>query len=159
MEPVKLSIAPISEAQCEEICGWTYPPPYDAYNSAPWDRMVAEQSEWADPAIRQAQYSALIEQTGKLAGFAQFFPLVGVTRLGLGLRPDLCGQGLGVEAVRLIVREAQRRRPDDEIDLEVLTWNERAIRTYEKAGFRRTDAYDRMTPTGMAPFYCMVYEG
>jgi len=56
-----------------------------------------------------------------------------------------------------IVKEARRRAPHDEIDLEVLTWNDRAIRTYEKAGFERTDTYRRMTPSGMAQFHCMVY--
>ena len=90
-------------------------------------------------------------------GFAQLFPMEGVTRLGLGMRPDWCGLGMGKRFVQSIVAEARRRRPEDEIDLEVLAWNERAIRTYRNAGFQLTDTYERMTPTGKALFHCMVY--
>ena len=98
-------------------------------------------------------------KNGMLSGFVQFFPIVGVTRLGLGLRPDLCGKGggIGTQFVQLLVQEAQRRTPRQEIDLEVLVWNERAIQTYERAGFTITDTYEKWTPTGMADFHCMVY--
>ncbi|MNW71131.1 Acetyltransferase (GNAT) family protein [compost metagenome] len=57
-----------------------------------------------------------------------------------------------------IVQAALKRYPEREIDLEVLTWNQRAIRTYQKCGFTITDTYERRTPTGDRPFYCMVYD-
>ncbi|MNO96789.1 Acetyltransferase (GNAT) family protein [compost metagenome] len=94
---------------------------------------------------------------GELCGFAQFFPIVGVTRLGISMRPDLCGQGLGTHFVQSIVHEAVRRKPENEIDLEVLTWNKRAIQVYLKVGFEITDTYERLTPDGQKPFYCMVF--
>jgi ribosomal protein S18 acetylase RimI-like enzyme len=93
----------------------------------------------------------------RLCGFAQLFPLVGVTRLGLGLRPDLCGRGLGSAFSKLIAQEARTRRPANEIDLEVLVWNTRAIKAYERAGFHIADTYERGTPTGPDIFHCMVY--
>lgn len=123
--------------------------------------MLREQAEFADPQIREEQYRAVVDENGILSGFVQFFPIVGVTRLGLGLRPDLCGKasGIGTQFVHLLVQEAQRRTPQQEIDLEVLVWNERAIQTYERAGFTITDTYERSTPTGLAAFHCMVYNG
>jgi len=99
----------------------------------------------------------MIDEHGDLHGFAQLFPMAGVTRLGLGMRPDLCGKGWGSHFVRIIAEAAARQRPDHEIDLEVLTWNLRAIKAYEKAGFVRTDTYMRPTPEGPALFHCMVY--
>lgn len=150
-------IAPLSLRQCEEICSWIYEPPYDLYNWKPWTEMLEEQNEFADPSIRKEQYAAVMDKAGVLCGFAQFFPLTGVIRLGLGMRPDLRGQGLGVPFVKAIVREAVSRGPSQEIDLEVLVWNERAIKVYSKAGFVITDRYTRNTPTGPAEFYCMVY--
>lgn len=121
--------------------------------------MLQEQSEFADPQIRAEQYRAVVDENGLLSGFVQFFPIVGVTRLGLGLRPDLCGtrKGIGTQFVRLLAGEAKQQAPHQEIDLEVLVWNERAIRTYQRAGFTITDTYERWTPTGMADFHCMVY--
>jgi ribosomal protein S18 acetylase RimI-like enzyme len=101
-----------------------------------------------------AVYTAPAEE---LCGYAQLFPLVGVTRLGLGLRPDLCGRGLGSAFVKLIAQEACNRQPANEIDLEVLIWNTRAIKAYERAGFHITDTYERNTPTGPDIFHCMVF--
>ncbi|NRF89941.1 GNAT family N-acetyltransferase [Paenibacillus frigoriresistens] len=154
-------IVPLTEANGHELCTWKYSPPYDLYNWSPWETMLQEKAEFADPQIRAEQYRAVVDENGILSGFVQFFPIVGVTRLGLGLRPDLCGKGsgIGTQFVQILVQEAQRRTPQQEIDLEVLVWNKRAIQTYERAGFTITDTYDKRTPTGIAAFHCMVYNG
>ncbi|MFC5450459.1 GNAT family N-acetyltransferase [Paenibacillus aestuarii] len=159
-------VHPLTLAHAQALCGWRYPPPYNLYNWSDWATMQHEQIEFADPLIRDNQYAAVVDEDSQLVGFVQFFPIVGVTRLGLGLHPALCGQstargtgqGLGVPFVKLLVQEALRRAPQNEIDLEVLTWNTRAIRTYERAGFHITDTYEKLTPTGNAMFHCMVYD-
>ncbi|EFM10819.1 GCN5-related N-acetyltransferase [Paenibacillus curdlanolyticus YK9] len=148
----------MSREQAQELCRWRYEAPFDLYGWSDWDRMLAESMEFGDDAIRVSQYVAAVDEHGRMIGFAQFFPLLGVTRLGLGLRPDLCGFGLGPAFARSAAEEARKRAPHDEIDLEVLAWNTRAIRAYAKAGFTVTDTYDRQTPTGPAEFHCMVYE-
>lgn len=150
-------LAPLTEEHCRDICAWTYPPPYDVYRFKPWEQMLSLQEEFADPDIRANQYRAVLDAHGRLSGFAQFFPIVGVTRLGLGMRPDLCGGGNGVRFVEAIVEEARRRTPHNQIDLEVTVWNKRAIRAYIQAGFAITDTYERMSPIGMDEFHCMVW--
>ncbi|ANS77325.1 acetyltransferase [Paenibacillus yonginensis] len=141
-----------------EICTWKYEPPYNIYGWLPWEQMKGLGVEFGDPEIRRQQYAALLDDGGMLCGFAQFFPLEGVTRLGIGMKPELCGHGRGAAFVAAIVQEALRRKPENEVDLEVLTWNSRAIRAYQRAGFTITDLYERQTPDGMMPFYCMVYQ-
>ena len=150
-------VRPMTEEDGAHICSWTYEPPYQLYGFLPWEQMKALEVEFGDARIRSEQYVSVTDADGELFGFAQFFPLLGVTRLGLGMRPDRLGQGYGVPFVQAIVEEARRRHPVDMIDLEVLTWNERAIRTYRRAGFRITDTYTRQTPSGPGEFYCMVY--
>ncbi|SDD16421.1 Protein N-acetyltransferase, RimJ/RimL family [Paenibacillus sp. UNCCL117] len=150
-------IAPLLLEHCRDICEWRYEPPYDIYAWQPWELMASLQQEFGDPQLREEQYRAVLDAQGGLCGFAQFFPMAAVTRLGLGMRPDACGQGSGAEFVRAIAAEARRMKPEDEIDLEVLTWNKRAIRAYRRAGFVITDTYERMTPTGEAEFHCMVW--
>jgi ribosomal-protein-alanine N-acetyltransferase len=152
-------IVPLTEEHGRQICTWSYPPPYHIYNWPIWEHMVKEDLQFANPALRIEQFAAVINEQEQLCGFAQFFPIVGVTRLGLGLRPDLVGQGLGSKLAALLVQEAKRRTPDHVIDLEVLTWNVRAQRSYRESGFTHTDTYIRMTPNGFAAFYCMVYTG
>ncbi|UHA75972.1 GNAT family N-acetyltransferase [Paenibacillus sp. 481] len=148
----------MSEQDAATICTWKYEPPYDLYNFSPWEDMQAEGEEFGDPMLRQQQYVSVRDEAGQLVGFAQFFPMLGVTRLGLGMRPDLKNKGNGAEFVRTIVEEAIRRTPTNEIDLEVLTWNERATHVYEKVGFGITDTYERPTPCGTGTFHCMVFQ-
>ncbi|CAH0122741.1 hypothetical protein PAE9249_05332 [Paenibacillus sp. CECT 9249] len=154
-----LRTVPLQETHAEAICNWVYEPPYDLYGWLPWPQMQALGVEFGDPDVRRQQYAAVVDSAGELIGFAQFFPLVGVTRLGIGMRPDLCGQGLGTLFMMPIIAEAKRRAPENAIDLEVHVWNERAIRVYERVGFRITDTYEKRTPDGYRPFHCMVFQG
>jgi ribosomal protein S18 acetylase RimI-like enzyme len=149
----------MQEEHGKQICGWSYPEPYSVFNWSDWDELAARSEEFGDPGIRSSQYEAVFDESGELCGFAQFFPLEGWTRLGLGLRPDLCGQGLGPSFTQAIVDRARQRTPHNGIDLEVLTSNTRAIRAYAKTGFAIRDTYVRPTPTGPDEFHCMVYEG
>jgi ribosomal protein S18 acetylase RimI-like enzyme len=147
----------MTRAHAAELCSWRYEPPFDLYGWSDFQQLEAKGIEFGDPDIRDRQYIAALTGEDEMIGFAQLFPLLGVTRLGLGLRPDQCGRGFGAAFARAAAAEAIRRAPGDEIDLEVLTWNERAIRAYQKAGFHITDTYERNTPTGPAEFHCMVY--
>ncbi|GGG09883.1 N-acetyltransferase [Paenibacillus albidus] len=156
--PVVFHVVAMEVHQAAEVCEWIYEAPYDIYGWMPWPQMQELNIEFGDPQLRREQYVSVINEQGRLCGFAQLFPMEGVVRLGIGMRPDLCGQGLGHLFMEPIVREALKRYPEREIDLEVLTWNQRAIRTYQKCGFRITDTYERRTPTGDKPFYCMVYD-
>lgn len=156
-EEPRFRIVPMNIRHCQDICTWTYEPPYDIYQWSSWAQMEEDGDEFGDRQIRETQYVSVLDGEGTLIGYAQLFPLQGVTRLGLGLRPELCGRGLGPAFVRCIVEEARSRRPDDEIDLEVLVWNHRARRAYAKAGFVVTDRYERPTPKGPMEFLCMVH--
>jgi RimJ/RimL family protein N-acetyltransferase len=149
-------ISPMTEQDARLICDWRYPPPYDCYRWPPWPQMQREKREFADPDIRADQYLSIREADGTLAAYVQLFPLDRAVRIGLGLRPDLCGHGFGGEVIRLAITEARRRRPRAEIDLEVETWNQRAIRAYQKAGFVMQDQYERRAEHGIVHVLCMV---
>jgi [ribosomal protein S18]-alanine N-acetyltransferase len=155
---VTFHVVPMEIRHAEEICQWMYEPPYHIYNWQPWEQMQALGIEFGDPELRSEQYVSVVNDQGALCGFAQLFPMEGVVRLGIGMNPELCGQGLGKYFMEAIVQAALDRYPEREVDLEVLTWNQRAIRTYRKSGFTITDTYERLTPTGIKPFYCMVYD-
>ncbi|MNO29326.1 Acetyltransferase (GNAT) family protein [compost metagenome] len=156
--PVTFYVVPMDVTHAAEICQWIYKPPYNIYGWMSWEQMEALGVEFGDPQLRSEQYVSVVNGQGILCGFAQLFPMVGVVRLGIGMRPDLCGHGMGHLFMNAVVKEALERYPDREIDLEVLTWNQRAIRAYQKSGFTITDTYERRTPTGDKPFYCMVYD-
>lgn len=55
--------------------------------------------------------------------------------IGIG-NTDYRGKGYGAEAVRLILRYAFYELNLNRVGLDVIEYNEQAIRTYEKAGFQ-----------------------
>ena len=59
----------------------------------------------------------------------------GVT-LGLALRPDLTGKGIGLAFVRAGVAFAKQRYAPSYLRLDVAEFNLRAIKVYERAGFQ-----------------------
>ncbi|MDQ6422227.1 GNAT family N-acetyltransferase [Paenibacillus sp. LHD-117] len=158
--PSALTIVPLEPVHAAQVCEWKYEPPYERFNWPSWEQMQKDEIEFGDPVLRMEQYGAFLDERLTLIGYAQFFPMGNVTRLGLGLRPDLCGLGLGPAAVRRMAEEALMRSPGCEIDLEVQVWNTRAIRAYEKAGFAIADTYLRPMPgeERMEFFHCMVFD-
>ncbi|MEK3884869.1 GNAT family N-acetyltransferase [Paenibacillus sp. PL2-23] len=152
-----MTIEPLSELHAAELCRWRYEAPYDVYNWPDWTDMKKDGIEFGDPVLRVQQYRSVLDPSGELVGYAQLFPLGDVVRLGLGLRPGLCGRGLGERLVRTIAQEALRSSHGAQIDLEVFVWNSRAIRAYEKAGFRIEDTYMRPVKGAEQECHCMVY--
>jgi ribosomal-protein-alanine N-acetyltransferase len=61
--------------------------------------------------------------------------------IGFGLRPDLVGQGFGVKFVLACVEYAVQtcQYRGESIRLGVATFNQRAIKTYQRAGFQIFD--------------------
>ena len=57
-------------------------------------------------------------------------------RIGLGIRPDLTGQGLAQPFIDAGLRYANEEWQPRLFRLWVAAWNERALRAYRRAGFR-----------------------
>ena len=153
-----MQLGKMTEQEAKAVTEWHYPPPYDVYRWPAWSDMLRDGRELADPDIRAAQYLSVRDSRNEsLIGYVQLFPLDRAVRIGIGLRPDLCDQGLGTPIIKLAVEEASRRQPGAEIDLEVEEWNKRAIRAYEKAGFAIADEYTRRATHGPVQLYCMVW--
>ena len=85
-------------------------------------------------------FSIVTVPSGELIGNCGFVDIdqekkEGTLRITIG-HPAFLGKGLGTEAVQLLVRYGFERAKWKRIILKVLRSNERAIKTYEKAGFR-----------------------
>ena len=80
---------------------------------------------------------------GAIAGFYFFAERGGAMFYGLGLRPDLTGRGLGLAFVTAGLDFAIERFEPSRFVLDVAEFNERAIRVYERVGFRRTGTKTR----------------
>lgn len=160
---IRFDLLPMTETDAKEICSWRYEPPFNRYDWEPWETLLLLGRELADPHIRSEQYrSAFIGES--LSGYVQWFPLAGdggagTIRLGLGLRPDLCGQGRGIGAAlaKTAAIHALMYYPGWNVDLEVAADNRRAVAAYERAGFLISDKYELPAKHGPTLTYCMVW--
>ena len=59
--------------------------------------------------------------------------------IGVGLKPEYCGKGLGNYFLEDSIKEMKKKYPERTLFLEVRSWNKRAIKAYEKIGFKVTN--------------------
>ncbi|HEX2729516.1 MAG TPA: GNAT family protein [Rubrobacteraceae bacterium] len=133
-------LRPITRSEAEQISGWRYPEPYSTYDGNPS----------SIPGLLEPRYNyhSVFDGAGELVGYFCFgadatIPegrkrgLYGNDALdvGLGMRPDLTGQGLGPGFVLAGLEFARERFSPPAFRLTVAAFNRRAIAVYEKVGF------------------------
>lgn len=146
---------PIQEQEKPLICAWTYPGEYAVYNLPTYEEMKDRGIGFCSP--EREKYFSTYFEGGELVGFTNLLEEPNEVFLGVGVRPDCCGQGLGQKIVQMAAARAAELYPGKTLYLEVRTWNQRAIRCYEKAGFVRQGApFKQKTLSGEGLFYRMI---
>jgi ribosomal-protein-alanine N-acetyltransferase len=128
---VKLAIGPASEETIAELIGWRYGPPYELYDGD------------GVPPLNPERFFEARDGDGGLVGFYYFEPRRDALYCGLGLRPELTGHGVGLDFVRSGLDFAREHYSPVRFVLNVAAFNERALRVYERAGFRVTGRHVR----------------
>jgi [ribosomal protein S18]-alanine N-acetyltransferase len=141
------------DEEARTIAAWRYEPPYSFYDgdADPSDRALLLSEE-----IREGRYFSTFDQREALVGFFEFRSDGAEIVIGLGLRPDLTGLGLGGAFLQAGLAFARERFQPVRFRLSVATFNERAIRVYERAGFVPLRTYDHETNGGVYPFLEMA---
>jgi ribosomal-protein-alanine N-acetyltransferase len=147
---MQLDIRPLTDADAREVARWHYEPPYDFYD---FEAEPDDLAELLDPA--RSGYYAAFDDALELVGFFHFRVRADEVEVGLGLRPDLTGRGLGGEYLATGLDFATRRFGLDRFRLYVATFNERAIKVYERAGFRPVRTETRQLALGEWEFFEM----
>ena len=132
----------MTQADAEAVAAWRYPGEYAFYD------FTADPDDLAlllDPARRGDTFHAADGEDGRLAGFFQVESGAESVELGLGLRPDLCGHGLGEGFTRLGIDLVRELHGAVRITLAVAAFNARAITVYERCGFVETGRHVRHT--------------
>jgi [ribosomal protein S18]-alanine N-acetyltransferase len=126
-------LRPMEQSDADDLAGWRYPEPYDFYDPAASDEELATLTE----PTRFGEELFVADLDGRLAGFFRFTDEGdGALTIGLGLRPDLTGRGLGGRFLEDGLAFAERRFRPGGYRLLVVDWNVRAVRVYQRAGFR-----------------------
>jgi [ribosomal protein S18]-alanine N-acetyltransferase len=149
---VQFHFALMEEADARAILAWRYEGQYTIYN---WD----EEDDPAEMLDRRSPHYAVKDERGELVGFFAYGSSAQVwdsgepylysenntITVGLGMRPDLTGKGLGLAFTQAGLDFAKEHFTPNYFHLYVLTFNERAMRVYERAGFERTGIYTRLS--------------
>ena len=142
----------MDQADAELVASWHYEPPYDFYD---FEADPEDLEEILDPVRRAGDYHAA-ELDGELVGFFSFKVHDDAVEIGLGLRPDLVGGGVGLEFVEAGLDFAGATFRPASFWLDVATWNERAKKVYERAGFEPGHVWTHTSGQGPADFLRMT---
>lgn len=127
-----MRVAEWSETYASAVATWHYDPPYDFYDLAADPVDAAEMHD----AAHAEHYRAVLDNgDGRLAAFWYFDWHGNVVDVGIGLRPELTGHGLGESFLRAQLDYATSQWSPATFRLFVAAWNGRAIGLYERLGF------------------------
>lgn len=152
-------IQPIEEHNVLAFLAWSYDPPYDFYNFAPEER-EAEVAYFQDPANGCHQ---VMDANGEFIAFCTFGPDGQVTGgdyqeealdIGLGLRPDRTGQGLGRSIVQAVADFAIAHYAPVRLRATIAEFNLRSQRVWQQAGFQLRGRF--LAETTGEPFLIFV---
>lgn len=149
---MRLTFAPMTSAVASEIAAWTYEPPYDIYNVAPGDRQKAV-AEMVEPA---AGYFAISDAgNDELIGFCCFGAVGRVPGgdytapafdVGIGLRPDLTGRGIGPTVIAAMLDYANAVFNARAFRATIAAFNERSQRAFASVGFEQKAVFTTPGP-------------
>lgn len=154
---MKLRLKELTETYAKEICSWEYSGEYSIYNYPEWSKMLSEKWGITVEEKRKNEFIAIVDDFNNLCGYIRIFNKNVYVLIGVGLKPSLCGQGLGSTIMEVVKQQCSKRYPNKKIVLEVRSFNERAIKCYKRAGFNIVDHYMKDTPLGYGEFVKMEF--
>ena len=147
-----LSVIPMRACDVPDILSWCYAPPYDFYDPPPHPNVELYTREFLNPALA---FHVVLSEVGELIGFCSY----GIDGqvpggdysddaldVGLGMRPELTGQGQGGAFLTAVLSHALSKWSPNQFRLTVAGFNHRARKLYERFGFRfRSEFIDQQT--------------
>ena len=148
----KMTIEQMRQSEAVEIADrWKYDGEYAFYD------MTADPEDYREittPALRDGRYYSVFSG-GELTGFFCAEQEGADVEIGLGLRPDLTGRGRGGAFLEEILRFVRENYSFEKIELDVASFNQRAVKVYERAGFVKTGTAKVSTNGGVYDFTTM----
>ncbi|WP_247901506.1 GNAT family N-acetyltransferase [Paenibacillus pabuli] len=142
-----LSYYPMRLADAETIVTWTYENEYAMYSFSESNEDIHE--------LMNGEYFSVLDERERLVGFIccgesarvpggitiGLYQEEGYLDIGLGLDPDLTGQKIGSVFLKQSLVFLQNQFKSSQFRLVVATFNERAIKVYERTGFQKDKAF------------------
>lgn len=149
---MRLKVHPMNSKHAHTIANWHYEGIYSFYDM---EQDLADLEELLDPINWKEQYYAVLGEEKQLVGFFCFDYEEDAIEIGLGLCPNLTGQGMGFIFLETGLKFARKKYHPSRFRLGVACFNKRAIHLYKKAGFENTEIYIQKTNGGEYEFQGM----
>lgn len=153
-------VKPMTEVNARKICLWKYDEPYSIYNLSFDSECILE--------LLNGSYYSVEDNCEELVGFFCYGESAQVPcscswvyedksaiDIGLGMKPELTGNGKGVEFVKAGLKFGEVEYSTDKFRLTVATFNKRAIRVYEGLGFKGYGSFIIRRASGDIEFIVM----
>ena len=143
-----VTIVPLVEDQARSFMRWQYSDPYAMYNISSEDEEATVRF-FLDP---QNGYFAITDEEGTLVGFCNFGAdgrvpggdySAEAIDIGMGMRPDLTGQGNGMHYAGTVFDFAKIHYPDQDHRVTIAEFNQRAQQLCSNFGFARVGRFAR----------------
>ena len=148
-------IEEMTEEAAQAISKWKYPSPYEIYSFSESEDEIDELKNGLHFAVYPDE-TEINEFGNEPCGFAAFgwsaqiqdnklrcfYDDESYTDIAFGLRPELCGKGMGQDFVKAVIDFVKEIFGDDGIRLTVDTDNKRACTLYERMGFKEIHAFN-----------------
>jgi [ribosomal protein S18]-alanine N-acetyltransferase len=151
---VELLFAAMTMDNARTIACWRYETPYDVYDLKA-DDLESLLRYLSDPGNG---FYSIMDRAGELRGFCSFGS-DGQVRggdytqealdIGMGIRPDLTGQGSGTEYAREVLAFAEAAFAPAMFRVTIAAFNTRALRVWQRLEFRPVQSFAR-NPDGAA---------
>jgi len=154
---MRLRLEEFTESYAKDVCDWKHDGEYSIYNYPTWNKACNDKWGITVEETRKKEFFAIVDDYNNLCGYIRLASKNEYALIGVGLKPSLCGQGLGNILMEIIKQQCTKLYPNKIIALEVRSFNERAIKCYKRAGFNVVDTYKKDTPIGNGEFVRMEF--
>ncbi|MFI5104614.1 MAG: GNAT family N-acetyltransferase [Terriglobales bacterium] len=147
--PDQLQFRPFLEQDALTAASWRHPEPYSGYDLDPWEPEVLTsllRPDYSYHAILRGEEMVgyfCVGADARVPGWAYDDTALD---FGMGLRPDLTGQGKGAEYLQEVIAFIAQKWPQRAWRVTVAGWNQRAIRVCLRAGFRTAATFSSTRP-------------
>ncbi|MED1598874.1 MULTISPECIES: GNAT family N-acetyltransferase [Bacillus] len=143
-----MNIHKLTEAEAKEINTWQYEELYSLYSFSGSEETIEE--------LLDGTYYGCCNEHGELIGYfcfgenaqvpggrnAKLYVGEDTVDIGLGMKPELTGRGLGKAFLQAGINLAEEQIQPDRLRLSVAGFNKRAIRLYQQVGFVAEKTFD-----------------
>lgn len=143
---MRVTFCPLEKEHALAILNWRYTAPYDYYNFDA-DARQADLRYLVDP---KNAFWAILNPQGELEGYCSFGAdgqvpggnySVEALDIGMGIRPDLVGQGRGKQYAQAVARYGAGQYGTQQLRVTIAAFNQRAQRVWAKLGFERVEKF------------------